>query len=49
MDQMREGYVSSNKSSIQHVQVQRKSAVSVMQFPVGSNETLLPPEEPKFR
>lgn len=45
---MREGCVSSNKSSIQHVQVQRKSAVSVMQFPVGSNETLLPPEEPKF-
>jgi len=46
---MREGYVSNNNKSIQHVQVQTKSAVSIMQYPAGSNATLLPAEEPMMR
>jgi len=45
---MREGHASTqNKSSIQHVQ--RKSAISVMQFPSESRAALLAPEEPMMR
>lgn len=46
---MREGYVSANKSSIKHVQVQQKSAVQAMQFPPGPNAALLRAEEPTMR